>query len=73
MAKNYVRYCHSNHVLHMVGSSKGECQQLDSGYAPETVLANNDSMNEDVGVVYPPASVNVLRDGVLPIHSLLND
>ena len=56
MAKNSVRCCHSDHLLH---TAEGECQQLDSGYAPETVLANDESTIEDVGVVDPPASVNV--------------
>ena len=61
MAKNSVRYCHSDHLLHAAGSTEGddELQQPDSLYAPETVVANDESMNEDVEVVSQPASVSV--------------
>ena len=55
MATNSVSYCHSDHLLHGAGSTEGECQPTDSGYAPETVVAN---MNEDAGGVSPPATTN---------------
>ena len=37
-AKNSVRYCHSDHLLHATGSSEGKSLQPDSGYAPETIM-----------------------------------
>ena len=57
-AKNSVRYCHSDHLLHATGSSEGESLQPDSGYAPEAIAANNESINEDVGVVDPSTNIS---------------
>ena len=50
MAKNSMRYCHADHLLRATGSIQGdtELQQPDSLYVPETVVATDESVNEDV-------------------------
>jgi len=68
MAKNSVRYCHADHFLRATGSIQGntELQQPDSLYVPETVVATDESVNEDVEVASQPESVNA------PLRSFRN-
>ena len=60
MAKNTVRYCHADHLLRAAGSvpDDNELQESDSFYVPETVVSTDESVNEDVEVTSPPASVS---------------